>query len=304
MTEMQKCPYCAEWVPLNAERCPNCEQQLAAPPPLEKTAPFVEVGVTDLINDFRKQVDGEDPEEQFPSIDFYSESDDALPDDSEELSFLQDDLTSGGLSVFKNRDVTDFSSTQSDVGFVPSRYEEPDERELQRQLSPALVRRALMVAGSLVGLLACISIVVILGRPLIGSIFAAAPEATETITPTATPTKRSIPGTSVSTLTKATDTPPPVSESGADCVSWDSVGADNVGEKLCVYGVVRRWFASGDIPFVAIFSEDLGTFAFIDRTTTYSRVRPGTCVTATGTVKLMRSVRPHIEVQGDLEICN
>jgi hypothetical protein len=303
MAEMQKCSYCAEWIPYDVERCPNCEKPLVEQE-LEKTAPFVESGVSDLILDFRRQVDGTDEGETTAGSDFNAEELEPPIEDSDEISFLEDELTSGGLSVFKSQDVTDFSASQEEAGFVPSRYEALDDKTVKRQISPVLIRRALIFAGSMIGLLACLVIFLVLGRPFIGSIIAAAPEPTATIALKATPTNRSIPTSNVSTQMPSTDIPAPVPDAEIECVSWEEIGEQDVGKELCVYGVVRRWFASGDIPFVAIFSEDLGTFAFIDRSTTYSQVRPGTCVTATGTVKLMRSVRPHIEVEGDLELCD
>jgi hypothetical protein len=300
---MQKCTFCAEWIPIDAEGCPNCEKPLVGQT-LEKTAPFVESGVSDLISDFRRKVDGTDEVESIPEPDLNPAGADPAYEEPGEMSFLDDELGSSGLSVFQSQAVTDFSGSQEEAGFVPSRYEALDDNTVKRQISPALLRRVLIIAGSIFGVVACLVVLMVFGRPFIGSILAAAPEPTETIAPTATPTKRTIPTSNVSTQTVSTDTPAPITQSGTDCVSWEEVGEEDVGENLCVYGVVRRWFASGDIPFVAIFSEDLGTFAFIDRSTTYSKVRPGTCVTATGTVKLMRSVRPHIEVEGDLELCD
>lgn len=300
---MQKCAYCAEWIPNDVERCPNCEQPILSEP-LEKTAPFVEGGVSDLIRDFREQVDGTEAPNTFPGVDEHLQEDLPAYDQDGDVSFLQDESATGGLSVFKSRDVTDFSDAQGDVGFVPSRYEALDDKTVKRQISPALLRRAIVLGGSFIGAVACLAVILIFARPFLGSILAAAPDATDTPAPTATPTKRSIPTSNVPTQNAVSETPTPVNETIEGCISWDQVGEDDVGKELCVYGEVRRWFASGDIPFVAIFSEDLGTFAFIDRSTSYEQVGPGTCVTATGTVKLMRNIRPHIEVEGDLELCD
>lgn len=53
---------------------------------------------------------------------------------------------------------------------------------------------------------------------------------------------------------------------------------------------------------MAIFSEEAGTFAIIDRTTPHP-VGPGDCILARGTVEIMQATRPNIDVQGTLEAC-
>jgi len=86
------------------------------------------------------------------------------------------------------------------------------------------------------------------------------------------------------------------------CLSWEQVTLADEGKELCVFGVIRRWFAVDEVPFVAIFSEDVGTFALVDRTGTHS-VGPGDCVQGTGVVEVMRGTRPNIDVQGNLQPC-
>lgn len=88
----------------------------------------------------------------------------------------------------------------------------------------------------------------------------------------------------------------------AECLSWDQVGLDDEGSELCVYGVIRRWFAVSEVPFVAIFSEVPGTFAIVDRTTTHP-VGPGDCIVARGPVEVMSRTRPDIDLNGTLELC-
>ncbi len=53
---------------------------------------------------------------------------------------------------------------------------------------------------------------------------------------------------------------------------------------------------------MAVFSEESGTFAIIDRTTTHP-VGPGDCILARGTVEIMQATRPNIDAQGVLETC-
>ena len=126
---------------------------------------------------------------------------------------------------------------------------------------------------------------------------------TETPIPEPTSTRRPAP------------TLPPVSEepgieptvigtpsSSAECVLWDTITLDDEGDELCVYGMIKRWWTGEDIPFIAIFSEEVGTFAIIDRTTRHP-VGPGSCIMARGTVEIMAGTRPDIDAQGVLEAC-
>jgi hypothetical protein len=86
------------------------------------------------------------------------------------------------------------------------------------------------------------------------------------------------------------------------CLSWEQVSLEDAGKELCVYGVIRRWFAVDEVPFVAIFSEEVGTFALIDRTGVHD-VGPGDCILGTGVVEVMRGTRPNIDLQGNLQPC-
>ena len=86
------------------------------------------------------------------------------------------------------------------------------------------------------------------------------------------------------------------------CVLWDAVTLEHEGEELCAYGVIKRWWAGEEIPFIAIFSEDEGTFAIIDRTTRHP-VGPGSCILARGVIEVMGGTRPNIDAQGVIEGC-
>jgi len=92
----------------------------------------------------------------------------------------------------------------------------------------------------------------------------------------------------------------PSSEPG--CVSWEAITVEDEGSEACVYGVIKRWWAGDEIPFIAIFSEEEGTFSIIDRTTRYP-VGPDSCIMARGIVEVMGGVRPNIDADGDLEDC-
>ncbi len=86
------------------------------------------------------------------------------------------------------------------------------------------------------------------------------------------------------------------------CVSWEQVTIEDAGQEMCVFGEIRRWFAVEEVPFVAIFSEEAGSFALVDRTGVHP-VGPGDCVMGTGVVEIMRGTRPNIDVQGELLPC-
>jgi hypothetical protein len=92
----------------------------------------------------------------------------------------------------------------------------------------------------------------------------------------------------------------PSSEPG--CVSWEAITVEDEGSEACVYGVIKRWWAGDEIPFISIFSEEEGTFSIIDRTGRHP-VGPGSCIMARGTVEIMGGVRPNIDAQGVLEDC-
>jgi hypothetical protein len=111
-----------------------------------------------------------------------------------------------------------------------------------------------------------------------------------------TPTSESTPGVGVLLPTAA--------PTERNCFYWDEITQDMAGQSICAYGEIKRWFRVDEIPYVAIFSEEPGTFAIIDREVTYPDYAPGTCITTRGEVEVMRGTRPYIEVQGDLENCD
>lgn len=143
------------------------------------------------------------------------------------------------------------------------------------------------------------------GAPLLAQLLAT--DVPATLTPSQAPT---------STLSRAPTLPPESPEPAATssaaaatqvagpegCVSWEQVTVANQGEQLCVYGEIRRWFSVDEVPFVAIFSEESGTFALVDRTGVHP-VGPGDCVMGSGVVEVMRGTRPNIDVQGNLMPC-
>jgi len=170
-----------------------------------------------------------------------------------------------------------------------------------RRLLAALVRT--MIGLTLLGAVAFGGFYLVRGpgAPLLAGLLAT--EAPPSPTPTPAPT---------STLSRAPTLPPetasvvegtPATPGPTGCVSWEQVTLADEGKELCVFGVIRRWFAVDEVPFVAIFSEEAGTFALIDRTGVHP-MGPGDCVQGTGVVEVMRGTRPNIDVRGELEPCS
>jgi hypothetical protein len=117
------------------------------------------------------------------------------------------------------------------------------------------------------------------------------------------PTPTSLP-TALQPLIKDTSAPTPtISLANGECLSWDQVTADYDGKDICVEGTVKRWFATKDFPMVVIFSEEPATFILVDAQDAPSIVKPGTCVIASGQVKIMGGERPYIELVEPPEVC-
>jgi hypothetical protein len=95
----------------------------------------------------------------------------------------------------------------------------------------------------------------------------------------------------------------PAEPAVANCLPWDEVTLADTGKTLCVYGELKRWFAVDEIPFVALFSEERGSFAIVDRTTVHYEADPGVCIMATGRVEVMGGTRPYINANGELLTC-
>ncbi len=127
---------------------------------------------------------------------------------------------------------------------------------------------------------------------------------TEVVSPPAQSSPTSLP-TALQPLIKDTSAPT-ASPSAlvADCLTWDQVSAEDVGKELCVEGTVKRWFATADFPMVVIFSEEPATFIFVDADEAPSIVKPGTCISSSGEVKIMGGQRPYIQLAGPPDICS
>jgi hypothetical protein len=116
------------------------------------------------------------------------------------------------------------------------------------------------------------------------------------------------PATAAPPFASASPTPVPAvvqegTAEGGDCLLWNQITLADVGRTMCGYGELRRWFAADEIPFVALFSEEPGTFIIIDRESVPAIASPGVCIMAIGPVEVMSGRRPFIDADGQLLSC-
>ncbi|MGB2895159.1 MAG: hypothetical protein WBB65_03210 [Anaerolineales bacterium] len=304
LTSLQKCRFCAEWVERGIERCPLCGRELLAEQP------------------FSVDIEGSEHSESLlgrlkPSLEKKPESaGDAHPEveDVSEVAYSKSPRekvktpyrpaeSEEGLAILHDRRLDSDRDFDPLAGLLPSPDKEiPEDDQEQRSFSrPTIIRWVLISAG----IIAAAAILIVVIRSLdLSSLFAQRER-----TPVSTGAPSIAPTTAAAMATERpegspspepTITPEP-EESG--CMRWDKISLDSEGETLCVYGVIKRWFQVGEIPYVAIFSEEMGTFEIIDYTRTYPEFKSGTCVMVEGEIEIMRNVRPFIDANGILGIC-
>jgi hypothetical protein len=207
-----------------------------------------------------------------------------------------------GLAVLHDRRLDSDRDFDPLADLLPSSDQETPEDDQEKRSFPI----ALIIRWSLipVGIIAITAIAFIAFRRLDLSSLFAFREGTpiSTSAPTIAPTIAS----ALATRAEGSPSPEPTTTPEPDemgCVRWDEISLDSEGEILCAYGVIKRWFQSGDIPYVAIFTEEMGTFEIIDYTRTYPEFKSGTCVMVEGEVEIMRNVRPYIDADGTLSVC-
>jgi hypothetical protein len=325
-----RCPTCAEWVDRGAVICPFCDHSLSTDPALGKPSrvqrlsgqpkPYdprevLEPSKPAMRLPFRRPAEPEpDLEAEFGALE---ETSGMFPSIRSAPPFSEAPAEGGSLAagpeVFR-RSFWERKRDDGEAGFTPpdpfaSAPAEPAAGIFgglrEPSLAPVAPRRSNplpMILG-----LAVIAAVVIGGAWLVmsgrGSSILAALLPPSTSPPAIVPTSAHT-GEAATPLAVApvgTETATATSEGG--CRSWETVTVENAGDRLCVYGTIKRRFVQGDIPFVAIFDEDLGTFIIVDRLG-WHNVQPGDCVQATGVVEVMRGTRPLIDVQGNLQTCD
>jgi hypothetical protein len=88
-----------------------------------------------------------------------------------------------------------------------------------------------------------------------------------------------------------------------ECISWEEITLEDAGRSLCVYGELKRWFKTDELPFVALFSEDPGTFILVNRQEAPDGMQSGDCVLFEGEIKVMGGTRPYMEFEGQPSAC-
>ena len=311
MASLQKCPFCAEWIERDLDNCPLCGKLFSSPERGE-VAHAKETTTDSFIANLRKHADRlegrtskEPSKEPFePPIPEEEPSPLPLEQPKRVSPFASSLPPTEGLASLRSRRLDKAAEINAYSDLLPEEeYSEgAEEREPRIRVMPSLGRGLLSII-----LVALIGIIVIA--------FAVGPgkDLFQPKTPTAVPQTPNI--LPAETPFVAATLPPKPSEEGtpseipstpidANCLKWNKVTVEDAGRELCVYGVVRRWFAVEDIPFVAIFTEDLGTFAFVDHTAKHSEIESGMCIMGTGEIEVMRGVRPYIDVEeAGIELC-
>jgi hypothetical protein len=307
MASLQKCPFCAEWIERDLENCPLCGKMLRAPEPGE-VVQTKESTPDSFIANLRKHAErldvrtSKEPIEELP----LEEEPSPLPvEQPKRVSpFTSSRPQTEGLAGLRSRRLDKAAEINAYSDLLPEEdyTETKEEREPRIRVMPSLGR----------GLLSIV-LVAIIGIVVIAFVTGPGKGLLQQKTPTTVPQTPNI--LPAETPFVAATLPPQPSEMGTPseipltpmeeaCLRWNKVTVEDEGRELCVYGVVRRWFAVEDIPFVAIFTEDLGTFAFVDHTAKHSEIKPGMCIMGTGEIEVMRGVRPYIDIElQSIELC-
>jgi hypothetical protein len=333
----KRCPFCAEWIERGALECPECEHDIAgtsAPvgasrlnriqPPADKwdprqVLPPPESAPPEKPSPRERKSwlpfggsKGEGPkppvEEALPADqEAYAE-----PAEPEKRSRFSRRVSRGprpsepaaahapGSSLWEPAGSFSDSPLAPEADFIP--HFEPEAPPVEapppevRPRSPAISWILLLLAVVALG-----SVVLLVGlnrgwQPSLTGLF---PASIATVAPTATSeSAATIIGVLLPTL-EPTPTDPL-----QDCHPWNEITLADAGRTMCGYGEVKRWFAVDEVPFVALFSEDKGTFLIIDRSgTLHPEAVPGVCIMAAGPVEIMGGSRPVINAQGNLMTC-
>lgn len=288
-----RCPYCAEWISTGQHLCPYCKSDLSEAPQDEPAAaPEAAPAVAPPFDDDLSFLDEAEKEaEAEPSP---AEAEAApRPAEPQPAHSAQQPYGAPDWSTEQDEDPMRAQPIQAQGAGLELRI--PD------WLKGSASGRNLRRAGLALLLIAIIAGGILLGRRYMGALPAFGSESTSPTTtgaPAATATQPPAEATEAGLSASATAEP-----FRGDCVRWDQVELSDEAQEMCVYGTVKRWFASGDLPFVAIFTEEPGTFALVDRTQDYPSIRPGDCISGTGTIEIMSATRPFIDLDGQVGAC-
>lgn len=283
-----RCDYCAEWIDPGQQVCPYCKSELSEGEPEEATEtppspPFVD-DLDSLIDKTRAAVERPTQQQSQPSPA-------PEPVRTEPSSRAQEPYFDREWLEEEPEDPLRAQAVQDESRGIQLGMPEWLSSE---SLAPIL-RFGAMAAVALVAVVVVVALVRRFG-PEVSPPAVLPPTATEAPTDTAPP-----PTEEPSPEPPPTETAVPVA-SGA-CRPWQDITIEDVGEELCAYGTVKRWFAAGDLPFVAIFSEEAGSFALVDRLRAHPEVTPGECIRGEGLVEVMSATRPFIDLRGQVLLC-
>jgi len=304
LADMQRCPFCAEWIEVGTDICQFCDKNLSVKP-TPKIPPFIQEPSSDFVSDIRDQILIPDTPPVKPPPKARRSSPKPSPEFLEETVPFPTDMSptdDGGTSLRRN--LLDEPQRFGGLGSISiSQIDTEKDGKGLLNVLPTLIRRTLPVilGGAIV--IGIVYLVMGPGKDFLNQMVTATPDSTSQPAPSSTITSVAV---TVTARAEVTDTPHIVAASTEtpSCVLWDQVSLDDADTVICVYGEVKRWYSDAGIDFIALFSEEMGTFVFVDHTRSYPEVKPGTCIMAEGYVELMRGVRPFIDLAGTLEFCS
>ncbi len=308
LTSLQKCPYCAEWVERGIDRCPLCGKALITEEPFYSSE---EADSTErLLNEVRENIFSKDrpadaEEEEAPEFEPPVESP-FQRIQQEEKPYREPSSdpfeSQEGLGVLRGRQrdeipveaFEDESTQQKPREKSPVRIRIPIRRILPYLI---LISASVAVIAGAVYAFQAFDLLATFGLAGIpGSAASPSPLPTETPAQDLQPT---------STYVAATLPPLPTEEgTPGECILWSEITEAMEGQEVCAFGILKRRFrVDSEIPYMAIFSEEQGTFAIVDRLTFYTQFLPGDCIQAVGEIELMRGSRPFIDAGNALNAC-
>ena len=290
-----RCAYCAEWIGQHLRLCPYCKSELAELSDLS-TGEAQPASISPFTSDF--------DDTPFPPLPEEPLAEAPTPIDLEAFDRQAPQQEPAGIGSQQAYFEQDWMRSQTEGDDYLAELASPEvsgtPKERAAWLQPAAIgriARALAIAAVVLGALAGLAYTAARFLPELP----AAALSPNTATPNPQPAAATRAPVVLPTEAAGQTNSPGVN---GECVSWETVSLSDAGQEHCVYGVVRRWFAAGDLPFVAIFSEESGSFALVDRTQAHPEIRPGECIQGSGLVEVMSATRPFIDLDGQISPCS